>query len=299
MIRNIAVVGAVALGAVGVGVGWTVQQNVFADDEVGGTVGSAGVDLDGDGVISEDERLTPSALYFDCPGGLALGELHDGDRILTVGKHDTVDGWLALRQPLAPDETVWIAAEQVVSDGETAELPAMACTEGQAFQVAAVAAPDESTTTAPTSETTSTTSTTTTTAPKVTTTTRRQGTTTTTTSTTTSTTAPPPSISNVVRSPTQIIEQYDGGSCGGVNVSDIEATGANATSMTMSWAAGPQSGSVTMAKSGSTFTAAFGPFPKETIASATASIVITLDATGPGGTATRQTSVTLKNCSIG
>ena len=225
MIRNAAIAGAVALGAVGVGAGWTIQQNVLADDGAAATIDApAGVDLDGDGVISEDERVTPSALYFDCPGGAALGELHDGDRILTVGTHDSVDGWLALRKPLDPSETVWIAAPQVDPDGDLDALPPLACANGDAIVVTPpaeddedpdtteVAAPDETTTT-----TEATGDTTPTTRPQSTTT-RPQSTTTTTkpTATTTPTTAGDtagPGLTGVTAVPNPVYEDEGGFGC--------------------------------------------------------------------------------------
>ncbi|WP_436793982.1 hypothetical protein [Actinospongicola halichondriae] len=312
MIRNAAIAGAVALGAVGVGVGWTVQQNVFADDAVGGTVGApAGVDLDGDGVISDDERITPSAIYFDCPGGEALGELHDGDRILTVGIHDTADGWLALRKPLEPSETVWIAAEQVVPDGETGDLPAMPCAEGEALQIAGpdeieddpdtteVAAPDETTTTRPTSETTQTSkpSTTATTKPNATTTTKPKSTT-----TTTTTTVPAPALSLLAPSPSAISElRGDGNACaeGGptAKTSLVRATTTNADSVTMSWSVAGNEGQKNMSETSSDFwQVVLGSFGQSTISSGTATINVTVRATGPGGTTTKNTTVTLHNC---
>lgn len=310
MIRNAAIAGAVALGAAGVGVGWTIQQNVLADDEVGGTVDTpAGVDLDGDGVISDDERVTPSAIYFDCPGGVALGELHNGDRILTVATHETVEGWLALREPLAPSNTVWISAAQVVPDETVEALPAAPCASGQAVQVTVPdgEVPDETTTTEPEvalppGETTTTTagSTPNPTAPPPTATTPNN--TTTTASTTTTTAAPKPTVNVLAPAPGTISERYASGgySCGDPSTSLVRATMANATSATMSWSVNGSTGQKAMTKTGSDlWQVVLGSFDENTIAGGSATISVTIRATGPGGTTTRTTSVTLDDCSFG
>lgn len=321
MIRNAAIAGAVALGAVGVGVGWTVQQNVLADEgSVGGVVdvpeGSA-LDRDGDGAVSDAELAAgpPTAVYFDCPGGTALGSLHDGDRILSVGTHESAEGWLALRRPLAPSETVWMASAQIVPDDDLDELPAMACASGDALQLVVpespedetddevedepdtteVAAPDTTTSTRPSSNTTATTR------PTATSTTKPD---TTTTSTSPSTTAAPaPTLSVLAPSPTAISElRGDGNPCASgptAKTSLVRATSTNADSVTMSWSVAGDDGQKAMSNtSGDLWQVVLGSFGQNTLGSGTATIQVTIRATGPGGTRTANTSVTLHNCAF-
>lgn len=316
MIRNAAIAGAVALGAVGVGVGWTVQQNVLTDDAVGGTVdvpAGSSLDRDGDGAVSDAELAAgpPTAVYFDCPGGTALGSLHDGDRILSVGTHESAEGWLALRRPLAPGETVWMASAQIVPDEELDALPMLACASGDALQLVApeapddeedadededpdtteVAAPETTTTTRPSSNTTQTTR------PAATSTTTPNNTST----STTTTAAPAPTLSVLAPSPNAISElRNDGNPCASgptAKTSLVRATSTNADSLTMSWSVAGDEGQKSMTNTnGDLWQVVLGSFGQSTLGSGTATIQVTIRATGPGGTRTANTSVTLHNC---
>ncbi|MEZ5371901.1 MAG: hypothetical protein R2704_04030 [Microthrixaceae bacterium] len=153
MIRNLAIGGAIAVGAAGVGLGWTVQQRVLTDDRAVGAVVDVPGDTDGDGVVSAAEMAdVPSAIYFDCPGGSPTGALHDGDRILAVAKHDRTDGWVALRRPREPQECCgWPASRSCpmrISDA----LPTRPCSRGPGVDLAAAQA-TTTTTNQPTSTT--------------------------------------------------------------------------------------------------------------------------------------------------
>ena len=160
----------------------------------------------------------------------------------------------------------------------------------------------------PTTKATTTTTTvpaTTTTKPTTTTTTKPTTTTTTkpTTTTTSTTTIPKPVIGTPSRSATTIKERYSDGSdydCGGPSTSSISVSVSGATSVTMSWDVGPQPRSTSMSDQGGVWLATLGPFAETTVPYTTSTTVhVTISAKGPGGSATRGTTVTLQDCTFG
>jgi hypothetical protein len=95
----------VATGVAGVGFG--VQRLAFSDDASGS--GRVAVPV------------------FGCPGEGAVTDVHAGDRVFAVGVHDELDGWLLIRNPVAPGERWWVEARYIDADGATGDLPAFDC----------------------------------------------------------------------------------------------------------------------------------------------------------------------------
>ncbi|MDZ7677512.1 MAG: hypothetical protein U5K29_03055 [Acidimicrobiales bacterium] len=275
----------------------------------GGPVGAA---VAGDGVT-----------YFACPNTGAVGELHDGDRVYLTGQDDSGD-WVQVRSPLTSTSRVWIRGELVDPD-EQIDLPVATCSD-EVGELALVdptvtttttaepvdEEPDEadgSTTTstvAPTTTATTAPATTTTVAPPPPTTTTAPTTTTTSTTTTTTapttttTTAPAPVIGQISESPGTIREVdaiAPSTNCSSnptdPTTSTISLGATNASTATMSWSVGGSSGSKSMTQQGQGFSAVLGPFGESTIPSGSATIQVTIEISGPGGTDTAQTSVQL------
>jgi hypothetical protein len=274
---------------------------------IGGAVvaGAVGVGLGVSGALSDGGpagAVTRSALaYYLCPATGAAGELHDGDRVLVTGVDESGD-WLQVRDPASLDRRVWVQREYVDPDREL-EVPVADCsTEVRSFESADPAPTTTTTETTLPSETTEPEvpeETTTTTSPATTTT--APTTTTTTAPTTTTTTAPAPVIGAITRSPATIIEDWVGypGTCNGPTTSSISVPISNASSATMSWNVGPQPRSTSMSAQGGVFSAILGPFDETVVASGNVTITVTITAVGPGGQATKQTTVRLDDCPFG
>lgn len=298
---------ATAAGAVGLALGASGTVSFG-----GGPVGAA---VAGEGVT-----------YFACPSTGAVGELHDGDRVYLTGQDDSGD-WVQVRSPLVATSRVWIRGELVDPD-EQIDLPIASCSDEVGELALADGAAATTTTTTepvdkepdPAEDTTTTTtvapSTTTTTAPatttptttppRTTTTTTAPITTTTTTTTpptTTTTTIPAPVIGQISESPGSIREVdaiAPSTNCSNnpndPTTSTISLGAINASTATMSWSVGGSSGSKSMTQQGQGFSAVLGPFGESTIPPGSATIQVTIEVSGPGGTDTAQTSVQLLHC---
>jgi hypothetical protein len=291
-----AVGGAVAAGAVGLALGWSGTVSLVAD--------------------ATAPVASPATLpYHPCPGTEAMGRFQQGDRVYLTARDDSGQ-WVQVRSPENQNDQVWVLRQYVDPDAEV-DLPLSECGIGGGELLAA----DAPTTTvadegdpvdstipetsepAPTTEVTEPPPVPTTTAPA-------------TTVAPAPTTAPPvtpppppppaPAISGLTRTPATIHEiwqaeqQEHPNDCytveGSVGRSTISATIVNADTATMSWRVAGQTGSRAMTRSGTAFSATLGPFFETTIPSGTAPIEVTVQATGPGGTATAITSVTLTHC---
>src|SRR5690606_16935839 len=95
---SLALVGSLLAGSVGVG--FVAQRTVLADD---------GVDAPEGGAVP----------VHTCPGEPAVDALHPGDRVFATAVHDELDGWLRIRNPIAPDERWWIESRHVGTDAPT------------------------------------------------------------------------------------------------------------------------------------------------------------------------------------
>jgi hypothetical protein len=100
-----AVVAAGVVGAAGIGFG--VQRLALSGDSSGS--GRVAVPV------------------YGCPGEGAIADVHAGDRVFAVGVHDELDGWLYIRNPVAPGERWWVEARYIDADGATGDLPAFDC----------------------------------------------------------------------------------------------------------------------------------------------------------------------------
>lgn len=121
---SLALAGSLLAGSVGVG--FVAQRTVLADEAVALPEGGA-------------------VPVHVCPGEPAVGALHPGDRVFATAVHDELDGWLRIRNPIAPDERWWIESRHVGTDAPTDELPATGCDDdGPATDPAELAdAPDD------------------------------------------------------------------------------------------------------------------------------------------------------------
>lgn len=117
-------------------------------------------------------------------------------------------------------------------------------------------------------------------------------------------TPPAPTIGRLFAAQPDIAEKWtDSGPCAPPATSTIVAEAVtNATSVTMSWS-GAATGSAALKLVGNNWAAKVGPFPFTTIGDgnptdnrSSAPIHITVTATGPGGSVSRTTSVTLHDC---
>jgi hypothetical protein len=284
----------------------------------GAAVGAAGIAIGYSGAVSFSRGVeasvgTGALAYYACPNLGAVGQFHSGDRVYVTGIDESGE-WLQVRAPHDLDDRAWVQREYVDPDedfeaplatcnAEVGELaladgptPTTTTTEPGDEEPDEADEPEPTTTTAP--ATTTTAATTTTTAPPATTTTTAPTTTTTTTApTTTTTTAPAPVIGAIDRNPATITEDF---ACAGATTSTISVTIDHATAATMSWSVGSSAGSVQMSRSGSTFSAVLGPFGEHVVdGPAYLDILVTVTASGPGGSANRSTSVRLNDCYFG
>jgi hypothetical protein len=298
----------------------------------GAAIGAVGIGLGYSGALSfsrgAEASVTTGALtYYACPSLGAVGQFHAGDRVYVTGIDETGE-WVQVRAPHDLDDRAWVQREYVDPDEDfeaplatcNAEVGELALAEGPTSTTTTteptdeapgeVDEPEPTTTTAPSTTTTTTTiaaPTTTTTSPPATTTTTAAPTTTTTTTapTTTTTTAPAPVIGAINRSPATLREvdaTPPANECssnpGDATTSVISASITNAVSATMSWSVGTSSGSKPMSAQGGTFSAVLGPFGETTIPASpgTATIQVTITAVGPGGQRVAQTTLTLNHC---
>lgn len=264
---------------------------------VGYAMGRAGaVDIREDRAVEVPDGTLP---YFSCPGLTQLGELHRGDRVLVTGR-DLSGRWAEIRSPQELTERAWVRLGLLDLD-ETATLQVRDCIDPVTGEIAPPPTEPEETTT--TTESTTTTTESTTTVPEETTTTTESTTTTSTSTTTTTvpetttTTTPAPLapvVGAVSRTPTNITEQ--GTACPGPFTSAISAPVQNATGATLVWSVGSRNGSLPMNVTGGNASATLGPFAQDTINGPQAQIQVTVRATGPGGTAERSSTITIRNC---
>lgn len=308
--------GAVAAGALGVGLGYS--GAVF-----GGSRGAASL-------------ASGALTYYSCPATDAGGQFHHGDRVLVTGldesgewlqvrNPDNLDDrvWV-LREYVDPDDELDLPVAGCTAEPgsfDQAAAPTTTSTpdttlpeepedgeEGEEGQDDDEAEEPTTTTAPPTTvPTTAPPTTAPTTAPPTTqpTPTTTAPTTTSTTAPTTTTTQPAPVIGTIQRSPS-VLREADAtppaNQCSN-NPSDattatISTVISNATSATMSWSVGSSSGSVPMSRNGQSFSAVLGPFGETTIPASpgSASISVTITATGPGGQRSAGTSLTLNHC---
>lgn len=247
--------------------------------------GAVGVVLQRSGAVDplgEDTVVAAyaEASYFDCPSGSAQGVFVRGDRVYLVGR-DESGGWVQVRSPRDTDQRVWIAADQVSQDA-VVDLPVETC----AIEVE----PGEtSTTTVVTESTVPVNETTTVPGPAG------------------------PSVGSVQASPGTIAEAYTGDvSCSATGdpsrstiTASVSAPG-GVQSVVMSWSVGSVSGSTAMSLSGGSYRATLGTFsadnpsPVPSGAGNTLPITVTVKVTdNQGRTASRGTTVTLKDCTFG
>lgn len=255
---------------------------------VGSVLGFTGaLDLFGE---SDAVAASSAAPYYECPGdNTVAGWLHRGDRVLATGR-TAEPSFVQVRSPRSSEARVWIAVEYLEPDADLGALPVLPCAVVVEVTVE-------------------------TTIPGDTTTTTVGGTTTTvvdTTTTSSTTTMPPPSVGPVSEQRDPIWESYLGaddclGESGHFSTSVIAASitaPAGVQSVTMSWSVGGQTGSKSMTLSAGQYRATLGPFPAEPELSAVPqdqSLPITVTVRvedSLGRTATRQTTVTLNDCTF-
>ncbi|MCB1255749.1 MAG: hypothetical protein KDB26_01495 [Microthrixaceae bacterium] len=262
------------VGAAGIGTG------IWA----GSSGGDKSAPTDSAGVVE-----LASADMWRCPDNGVVGRLTSGDRVLLTGR--TEDGsWAQLRSPGNPSSNVWITKEAIDPDGGFDDLPVVECDDPDANPRLHSIAPltdsesvPESTTTTLVPEDTipGSDSTTTSTEPSPTTTIKGGGSTTTTTPSstttrpTTTTTTPDrtgPSITSVSASPNRIWTLEMPGvpcppdkSARTVMISAAVSDPGGVSSVRFEWSVAGQSGTVTMTKSGNTWTGTTKPFPANTL----------------------------------
>ncbi len=306
MLNRFMIGGAVAVAATAAGVG--LWLGVSGAVDLVGDDGAAPAVVTPQGGDDSGGGSAGAVAYFACPNERELGELHGGDRVYLTGRDESGD-WVELRSPLDASIPVWVRAEVVDPDGD-ADLPEVDCDLTElALGATPTTTPEETpeqttTTTEPDDEP----STPTTTRPSTTPTTSQPPVTppTTPTPTTTSTTQPPaapPVIGTISRSPGAISERYDDGtgySCGNPSVTSISVQIPGAASATLSWNLGPHPRAMTMDRQGSWFFGEIGPFDETTVPKdGSMSMTVTVNASGPGGSDVRSTSVTLNDCTFG
>ncbi len=110
---------------------------------------------------------------------------------------------------------------------------------------------------------------------------------------------PAPILGAATAKPTDIWEVDSGSTCtnspGEPTSSEISVMAQDASQVTLSWNVGPTPRSEAMQRTGDTWTAVLGPFHQGTVSSPT-QIVVSVVATGPGGSTRASTTVTLNNC---
>jgi hypothetical protein len=277
---------------------------------VGGLLGIFG------GSGPQQATTLAAAPIYACPGTDEVGTLHRGDRVVMIGQSGD---WIAVRNVRGSLERVFINKDHVTADDETANLPRADCDENGVLVVAGdvvvatttTTLPPETTTTTldPGAQTTSSTSTTSTTTTKPTTSTSSTSTSTSTTSTST-TTQPDttaPVISQQTANPGEIWEQDGQGiSCTAsppyprqATISATVTDNTGVATVTASWDCPSGSQTIPMTKSGTTYSATFGPFPAESWATAqvnpyTVNVSIAIDARDEAGNkVTQSVSVTV------
>jgi hypothetical protein len=247
-----------------------------------------------------DVVVSPEAAgVYECPGGDLTAEYQRGSRVFAVGRSG--DGaWIQVRDLDEPARTAWMPAVVLEGDSSFDQLPVTTC---QLDGVTVITPASTTTTTEPTTTTTESTTTTT-----ESTTTSGTGTTVTTPPDTTppdttppdttppDTTPPdiiPPKLSNPIVDENKIWEEDTQSlSCGSLpRESVITVTASDEQSgiafVRADWAIQGSQGSVTMTRSGSTYSGTFGPFPYLTIPDSTDEIVtITVTARDTAGNQT-------------
>lgn len=242
--------------------------------------GAVGVMLQRSGTVDplgEDTQVAAyaEASYFDCPAGSAQGVFVRGDRVYLVGRDDS-GGWVQVRSPRNLNDRVWIPADQVSPDA-VVDLPVESCSTEVTVEVV--------------TDSTSVTETTATTAPG----------------------PAGPSVGSVKASPGSIAEGYaaDTSTCAATGepirstvTATVNAPG-GVQSVVMSWSVGSVSGSTAMSLSGGSYRATLGKFsadapsPVPSGEGNTLPITVTVKVTdNQGRTATRGTTVTLKDCTF-
>lgn len=130
---------AAATAAIGVGVGWATAN-------------------DGGATRLRYDRVDVRDCSTSTAPGDVSGSLHRGDHVYVIGKSGPT--WLVVRHPADPGRAGWVAANDLIPDGDTSALPELTCSQAEA-----VAEQQPTVTTTPESTTSTTTDSTTTTAP--------------------------------------------------------------------------------------------------------------------------------------
>ena len=281
----IVVVGALAGGALGVGAGLATAP----DDPPPATR-----------LESVDGTVVATVGAARCPGGAIVVAFHDGDRVLVTAR-DVDDEWFEVRDPQSLAARVWLPAAVVERD-ETVDIPEKTC--GGRVGATTTSTPDASTTT---SSSTSTTRPGATTVPGPTPTTESPLPTVPP-ATNGPTTAPDntaPTIAQVAVNPASISEDDDLVCPSQPITTTISANVTDAvgvSSVTVSWSVNSDSGTATVNRSGSTYSAIVGPFDTDTVPFPTASSTLTITMTArdaAGNTRTGTRTVTLSDCTFG
>lgn len=71
------------------------------------------------------ELVRAPVAAFDCPGGVEIGELHGGDRVLITARG--ADGWLRIRDPFDVESAWWVPAGAVGADESVEQLDLVDC----------------------------------------------------------------------------------------------------------------------------------------------------------------------------
>ena len=229
----------------------------------------------------------------DCPTGEVLDSYTAGSRVYAVGRTESSE-WIQVRDLAGPDRVVWISAADVEMDDDISSLPVGEC---PAYDGVVTALSDTTTTTVGDTTTTTVGDTTTTTGGDTTTSSSTTTTSTTTTSTTTTSTtvAPPgstvppttpppttpppttppdtspPVIQQPSVAPGDIWEEDTNFLSCPANTKRESAVSVQVTddvgvaSVRASWTIGGTPTTVTMSRSGSIYSAVFGPFDYSTV----------------------------------
>jgi hypothetical protein len=91
---------------------------------IGGGLYAAGVGSGG----GTSEYGLDAVAFSSCPRGIAVGEVHRGDRVLATARDESGD-WLQVRDPRDLDARVWVLARFVIADGDMRGLPVGGCAE--------------------------------------------------------------------------------------------------------------------------------------------------------------------------
>ncbi len=115
--------GAAGVGACGPLAGWSGTAALTALAVVAGAVTGIAIAGRGDDVAPTSEVLRAVPVYA-CPGEQEAGMLHRGDRVYVVGQSD---GYFGVRNVRGDGAVVFVDAQYIAVDADTAGLTAMDC----------------------------------------------------------------------------------------------------------------------------------------------------------------------------